>query len=118
MPVTPADIAASDRIREENAARERLEGVTSAPPRRRKGKTVAVYVCPIEGCPDYYGSFNMPKLDDQIVGQRGQNFEVRPESEWHSRAECPTCRAGGAKVERIRVELFVPAEALIVADAA
>lgn len=117
-PVNPADIAASDRIREENEARERLEANTATPPRRRKGKTVAVYVCPTEGCPDYYGSFNQPALEDRIVGQRGQNFEVRPESEWHSRAQCPTCRAGGKRVERIRVELFVPAEALTVADAA
>jgi hypothetical protein len=116
-PVTAADLAASERIQAENDAKEKREG-GHVPRRQQGGKRVAVYVCPTPGCPDYYGTGGMPALEERIVGQRGQNFEPRPESQWHSRAECPTCRAGGKKVERIRVELFVPAEALVVADAA
>lgn len=112
MPVTAADIAASDRI----AAQEEKKAERNAA--KLKGKRIAVYVCPTEGCPDYFGSGGMPVLEDAVVGQSTANFEPRPKAEWHSRASCPTCRASGKSVERIRVELFVPFEALTAASAA
>lgn len=112
-PVTAADIAASDRIRAEQA-----KGTPPSTSVKTRGKRIHVYVCPTPGCPDYYGSGNTPKLEEEIVGQYGANFEPKPKEDWHSRAQCPTCRASGKKVERVRVELFVPIEALTVADAA
>lgn len=114
MPVTQADIAASDQIAQENAKKEAME----LPRAKRKGKRVHVYVCPEPECPDYYGANGSFNLEEQIVGQRGMNLEPRPQAEWHSRAQCPTCRALGKRVDRVRVELFVPMEALTVAGTA
>jgi hypothetical protein len=124
MPVTAADIAASDQIAAENAAKEKRDNA-GVVPRRRKGKTVAVYVCPTEGCPDYYGAAGMPDLvqswnhRSDLTHKVGDDPSGNPESmRTHTRSECPTCRAAGKKVDRVRVELFVPSEALTVADAA
>jgi hypothetical protein len=116
MPVTAADLALSDQIRAEQETR--------SAPKKRNGKIVAVYVCPTPGCPDYYGASNMPALELQmnlrsdLTHTTSYDPSKALEDTTHNRAECPTCRIGGKKVDRIRVELFVPAEALTVADAA
>lgn len=78
---------------------------------------IVIYACPTEGCGNYYGSSSARDLTQEITGQFGQNFERRPPEMWHSRAQCPDCRAQGKQVERVPVVLNieVPAAAQSVA---
>lgn len=71
-------------------------------------KTVEVYVCPMPGCPDYFGSTSMPKLEEvmnlksDMTHTASYNPAKADEDVTHSRSECPTCRRGGKQVERVR----------------
>lgn len=88
---------------------------------------VKLYVCPTEGCGDYYGhngvDLDKPahaRTEDRhaiakelggsiIVSEGGFETAEHPVSR-HMRSACPTCRARGISVERELVELdFDPA---------
>jgi hypothetical protein len=68
---------------------------------------IELYVCPTSGCGSYYGTDGMPDLTVKNQHTHGINFEVIPQDQWHSRAECPSCRARGERVERqlVRIDL-------------
>lgn len=81
-----------------------------------KRMTIDVYMCPYPGCPDYYGAVGMPDLGSRFTSvmteerhrepgdpDRGPQPGGIPKGERHTRAECPTCRAQGRHVERVRV---------------
>lgn len=50
---------------------------------------IKIYICPRGD--SYYGSSNMPALEEVVVGRAGSNFEPKPESDWFTRARCPAC---------------------------
>lgn len=71
---------------------------------------IEVYVCPHPGCGSYYGTDGMPDLTVKNQHVHGINFEQIPQDQWHSRAQCPTCRAVGRQVERVKVAFQVTEE--------
>lgn len=75
-------------------------------------KTITVYVCPTPGCPDYFGSSGMPKLEDKLTGvyteiRHSVQVEGLPPGMKHNRANCPTCRQAGRDVDRVPIRLNV-----------
>lgn len=74
-------------------------------------KTIEVYVCPTEGCGDYYGTAGMPDLHTRFTGPKSEDqpvLEITSGSPYrHTRAECPSCRARGRRVERVRMRVAV-----------
>jgi hypothetical protein len=94
-------------------------GVTRIDPKEivteTTNKKITVYVCPTPGCPDYFGSSTMGDLSQEFTGPMVENRAKLTEETGspykHSRAECPTCRIKGIKVERVPLTttLKVPA---------
>lgn len=69
---------------------------------------IEVYVCPTPGCGSYYGTDGMPDLTVKNQHTHGINFEVIPQDQWHSRAQCPKCRTLGKQVERVKIPIILP----------
>lgn len=69
---------------------------------------IHVYVCPTEGCGNYYGTSSMPDLDKEYTGPKTEDRHQVPASQSplgivgvrHTRAECPDCRQRGIRVDR------------------
>lgn len=78
---------------------------------------VRIYVCPIPGCGNYYGTDNMPDLHGVFTGPRTEDIAGHAERTGsrykHTRAECPACRLRGQRVERELVVLEVPEPASV-----
>jgi hypothetical protein len=80
---------------------------------------VKVYVCPTEGCTNYYGASNMGDLSLQYTGVKREDKHLLPaedsrvgvEGMRHNRAECPDCRQRGVFVERELRTIRLPARA-------
>ncbi len=60
---------------------------------------VKLWVCPTDGCTNYYGSSSMGDLTE-VVAKVDNNFTPRPKESHHTRAQCPDCRTNGIRVER------------------
>lgn len=113
---TLADIETEKRVKKQHEAEKRGEEVTPSF-RDVEVRQIVVYVCPTPGCPDYFGHTRVD-LDRPASARTEDRHAIReemgtPEDEVasrHTRAECPTCRARGRRVERIRVTAtaFVP----------
>lgn len=73
---------------------------------------IEVYVCPYPGCGSYYGTDGMPDLTVVDQHMHGINFEKIPQDQWHSRAQCPTCRTLGRRVERVKIAFQVTEESI------
>lgn len=69
---------------------------------------IQVYVCPTDGCMNYYGTSDMPDLTEEYTGPKTENRSQVPADQSrvgiagarHSRAECPDCRQRGVYVDR------------------
>jgi hypothetical protein len=64
-------------------------------------KHIIVYVCPTDGCENYYASpeFRPDRTDVSAMQfHRSQDGESVPS---HTRSSCPDCRVRGKKVERV-----------------
>lgn len=84
---------------------------------------IQVYVCPTDGCGNYYGTSGMPDLSKQYTGPKTEDrFQVPLEQsrvgvagKRHSRAECPDCRQNGIYVDReLRMIVIPPRRDLLV----
>ena len=65
---------------------------------------VKVWVCPTEGCGNYFASSTSGEdLDKQITGHRGMNGEHNAPDRHHTRATCPDCWDRGNRVERVPI---------------
>lgn len=80
-------------------------------------KTVELYICPTQGCPNFYGTSTMPDLAEQFTGPKTEDattLERGPHGSRykHNRAECPDCRQRGEPVQRVRIraQVKVPVE--------
>lgn len=103
---------AQERARQAQAE-ERTKKEAEEPLQVRK--LIEVWVCPELGCDDFFGSPNAGDLRRQFTGPL---VEERPAlraatgSPWrHNRAECPSCRKRGKRVQRQRLCVtvtFVP----------
>lgn len=75
---------------------------------------VTIYVCPTEGCGNYYGSNTMPPLEECWTGPKTEDrhnvhYPGTPPGKRHTRAECPDCRTRGrGSVQRVPVTLTIP----------
>lgn len=68
---------------------------------------ISIYVCPTDGCTNYYGSSSMGDMSE-VVAKVGANFEPRGPSAWHARAACPDCRTKGIMIDRELVTMVIP----------
>lgn len=106
------DAQEAERIQ---ALRVRPEDITLEP----QHKTVEVWVCPTPGCGDYYGSSTAGDLTKQHSGPKVEDRAKLKEetgSPWkHNRAECPSCRQRGQKIQRqrVRVKIELPAMKMV-----
>lgn len=75
---------------------------------------VKIFVCPTDGCGNYFASSSQETRMQTVVGQKGVNFEPRPASMHHKRQECPDCRSRGKRVERVEMTLNVDPVAVAV----
>lgn len=78
---------------------------------------IKVWICPTEGCGNYYGSrATEDQKWDRIVGQRGINGEVFGHERHRGRNACPDCFSNvhqifdrmGVCVERVLTVIEVP----------
>lgn len=73
-------------------------------------KEIPVWVCPTEGCTDLFPAGDVdfqkamtgPKVEDRAALKKSTGSPER-----HSRAQCPSCRARGLHIERIRTTAVV-----------
>ncbi len=80
-------LAVAEQLRRRAVAREKA---------RRTEPVIEVYVCPTEGCGNYYGSSSMGRLEDAVnLGAIGSDYAGQATSR---RDRCPTC--GAARVRR------------------
>lgn len=78
---------------------------------------IKVFVCPTEGCGNYYASSSQVDRMNTVVGQKDINFAPRSPGDPNiaKRSECPDCRTRGNRVERIAVEVETGIPAVVAA---
>lgn len=77
---------------------------------------IKVYVCPTDGCQNYYGASGMPDLSEEHTGPKTEDRHQVPLDQSrvgvagmrHSRAECPDCRQNGVYVDRELRTIVLP----------
>ena len=92
------------------------KSLRNVPARITPTKNIVIYVCPTEGCPNYYGApdFRADRADiGRMQHHRSQNDGRQVAS--HSRTECPFCREKGSHVQRVPhiVTEMVPLEPMV-----
>jgi hypothetical protein len=70
---------------------------------------VLIYVCPTEGCNNYYGASSMPDLSKEKVFPSTANGGMHVPARF-TRDECPDCRQNGKSVKRLRKAVIIPEE--------
>lgn len=101
MPITPADMAVSDRIRAENEERTRQDNP-------RNWKTLEFYVCPYPDCPGYYGALDIDLMEGQWTGLHGLNGEPQPPDRARLRTDCGACfEAGRGRIPMNKIRVTI-----------
>ena len=62
---------------------------------------IIVFVCPTEGCGNYYASSIFQPGDPALTEVQKRRDEEGVKSDTHPRVECPACRVRGINVNRV-----------------